>query len=212
MSSIIWLIVLFCVLCVKKVPPNTVIIIDKNSHYLKTKKSGFYLMLPGYKVTTKISSNNLTRTLRDTYETYDGKAAIISATCTYQSTDISATIESLANVRRSIDDIIKSSVYFATNNYKFSDMYTFSNSTRLTNEYKEKVFDNMRLELDEIGVVLTNFSIKILAYTTEQTSLTYFKPHVSSHDVCNTTDFSDCAPKDFGINNEDPNADPIKFY
>ena len=57
MDGIIFLIIIFCVFCIKKVPPHTVIIVDKNSHYLKTKKSGFYIMLPGYKVTTKISTN-----------------------------------------------------------------------------------------------------------------------------------------------------------
>ena len=59
MSEIIFFIILFCVFCVRKVPPHTVIIIDKNSHYLKTKKSGYYIMLPNYKVTTKISTNKL---------------------------------------------------------------------------------------------------------------------------------------------------------
>lgn len=206
MSEIIFLIILFCIFCVRKVPPNTVIIVDKNSHYLKTKKSGYYIMLPNYKVTTKISTNKLFRTLQDCYETYDGQTAVISVTCGYQSTDLTSTIDSLANVRRSIDDIIKSSVYFAVNNYNASDIKI------LTEEFKMKVFDNMRLELDEIGVVLTNFTIRATVPTTAPYPLVYFKPHVSSHDVCNTNDFSDCAPKDIGINDEDPNADPIKFY
>ena len=206
MSGIIFLIILFCVFCIRKVPPHTVIIVDKNSHYLKTKKSGYYIMLPGYKVTTKISTNKLFRTLSDYYETYDGQTAVISVTCGYQSTNLEDTIEDLSNVRRSIDDIIKSSVYFAVNNYNSSDI------RKLSDDFKMKVYDNMRLELDEIGVVLSNFTIRTSITTTAPYPLVYFKPHISSHDVCNTNDYSDCAPKDFGINDEDPNADPIKFY
>ncbi len=206
MSGIVFFIILFCIFCVRKVPSNTIIIVDKNSHYLKTKKSGYYIMLPHYKVTTKISTNKLFRNLQDCYETYDGQAAIISVTCGYQSTDLQNTIDTLANVRRSIDDIIKSSVYFAVGNHNAFDIKI------LTEEFKMKVFDNMRLELDEIGVILTDFSIRAAIPTMPQAPLVYFKPHISSHDVCNTNDYSDCQPKDFGINDEDPNADPIKFY
>ena len=40
---------------IKFVPANTVIIVDRNSHYLKTKRSGMYLFNPATdKVTTKI--------------------------------------------------------------------------------------------------------------------------------------------------------------
>ena len=203
MDIIIFLVIIF--LCfVRKVPPNTVLIIDKNSHYHKTKRNGYYLLTKGCKVTTMISTNTLTRTLTDLYETYDGQAASITVNCAYKAADLDVVLESLSNIRRSIDDIIKSSAYFAANNYNGQDI------KRETAEFANKIRDNLVSELSTLGVTLVGLSVTSQIY--QYPSKKYFKPHVSGHDVCNTTDFSDCDNKEIGINDEDPSIDPIIFY
>ena len=203
MDIIIFLVII--ILCfVRKVPPNTVLIIDKNSHYHKTKRNGFYLLTKGCKITTIISTNTLTRTLNDLYETYDGKPASITINCAYKAADLDAVLDSLSNIRRSIDDIIKSSAYFAATNYNGNDII------RESAEFVNKIRDNLISELNTISVTLVGLSVTTQIY--QYPTKTYFKPHVNGHDVCNTTDFSDCANKEIGINDEDPNAEPIIFY
>ena len=204
LKLLMFFLIIMILIFVKKVPPETILIIDKNSHYHKTMRHGYYLLTPSCKVTTKISTNTLTRVLSDTYETYDGQPAGITVNCAYKADNLDSVLESLSNIRRSIDDIIKSSVYFAANNYSGKDI------TRESAEFNNKIRDNLTSELATIGVKLVGLSISTLIY---QYSLQpFFKPHVSGHDVCNTTDFSDCSNKEVGINNEDPNSEPIIFY
>lgn len=203
MEIIVFLVII--ILCfVRKVPPNTVLIIDKNSHYHKTKRRGYYLLTKGCKVTTMISTNTLTRILTDLYESYDGKPVSLTIHCAYKAEDLDAVLESLSNIRRSIDDIIKSSAYFAVGNYNASDILKESA------EFANKIRDNLVSELSTIGVKLVGLSVVNQVY--QYPNKAYFKPHVSGHDVCNTTDFNDCANKEIGINDEDPNAEPIVFY
>ena len=151
-----------------------------------------------------ISTNTLTRTLNDLYETYDGKPLSLTINCAYKAEDLDAVLESLSNIRRSIDDIIKSSAYFAANNYSSADIFKESA------EFTAKIKDYLTSELSTIGVKLVGLYIsnQLLNYPTKA----YYKPHVSGHDVCNTTDFSDCSNKEIGINDEDPSIDPITFY
>lgn len=199
------IIIIILLLFLKKVPPNTVVIIDKNSHYCKTRTSGWYFLWPNMKVTTMISTQTLTRNLQDFYESYDGKPVSILISCSYKAQDLSTVIESLSQMRRSIDDIIKSSAYFAAHNYRAADMLM------LREEFEQKVKDNLISGLDSINVSLEHLSV-VIQNVPYQATLRLFKPHVSSHDVCNTTDYSDCAPTTTSFSNEDPNEDPITFY
>ena len=75
MEAIILIVIIFFIgNFLKAVPANTVIIIDRNSHYLKTKKSGFYFFNPATdKVTTKISKYIINKNYSDFFETHDGK-------------------------------------------------------------------------------------------------------------------------------------------
>ena len=56
MFELIIIILIFLAPFIKKVPPHTVVIIDRNGHYLKTKSRGWFILLPSDEVTTTIST------------------------------------------------------------------------------------------------------------------------------------------------------------
>lgn len=169
--EIIILIILFCFL--RKVPPNTLIIIDRNNHYLKTKRSGFYFLWPSDKVTTTVSKTPITRSLYDYYETDDGKILSATVTCKYQASDLDNVQYSLSNLRRSVDDIIKSAAYFAIGNYTFSQIVKLSN-----HEFSDKIRDNLKSELESIGVSVIASHVSVTPASIS--GVPCFKPHVSN--------------------------------
>ncbi len=169
--EIIIILVLICFL--RKVPPHTLIIIDRNAHYLKTKRSGFYFLWPMDKVTTTVSRTPITRTLTDYFETDDGKVISATVSCRYQASNLDIVQQSLSNIRRSVDDIIKSAAYFAIGNYTFAHIVRLSN-----HEFTDKVRDNLKSELESIGVSVLASHVSITP--TVVYGLPCFKPHVSS--------------------------------
>ncbi len=192
---IIFIVTIYLSFYIRKVPPKTVVIIDKNRHYYKTLRRGYYFLFSNRKVTTKISERELSRSLAEKFETYDGQPIIATITCAYKTDNLESVIESLSQVRRSIDDIILSSVYYTVKNFRKNDLVNASE------EFKTSVLDNLTRELSEIGVSRTSTHISITAPVSIY-PINYFKPHVSSHDTCNTTDY----------NSHEENDDPIKFY
>lgn len=170
--EIIILLILICFL--RKVPPQTLIIIDRNSHYLKTKRSGLYFLWPMDKVTTTVSRTPTTRTLTDYYETDDGKVISATVSCRYNAQDLDKVQQSLASVRRSVDDVIKSAAYFAIGNYTFAHIVRLSN-----HEFTDKVRDNLGSELRALGISLLGSQVSITPTVTQ--GLPCFKPHVSNN-------------------------------
>lgn len=168
------LVVIIILLCfVRKVPPNTLIIIDRNSHYHKTKRSGFYFMGTNDKVTTKISLTPSYRTLTDYYETDDGKIIAVTISCFYHAHNLDTVQQSLANVRRSIDDILKSSVYFAVGNFTYSQIMATNR-----HDFDDRVSDNLVGELESIGVSVSSSRVAIVPNVAY--GVRCFKPHVSN--------------------------------
>ena len=79
MGGIILLIIIILLVYVRTVPANTAIIIDRDTHYHKTVRRGFYFMLPGRdKITTQVSTNKITKYYANNFETHDGKVVSIS--------------------------------------------------------------------------------------------------------------------------------------
>ena len=150
-------------------PPNTTIIIDRNTHYLKTKSHGFYIFLPWCdKITTVISKNPMYRNLVEYYEAEDGNIYFVKLGCVYQVSDINKTLKLLSTLRRSIDDILKSSVYFAMASLKSFDI----------SEYLEnKVKENLIKELASVNITLRKYSLS--SFISSNQNVPVFKPHIS---------------------------------
>ena len=160
---------------IKFVPANTVIIVDRNSHYLKTKRSGMYLFNPATdKVTTKISTNHLYKYYTNDFETHDGKIVRVSFNVEYHAENLNAVLESLKSVRRSVDDIMNSSVYWAVRNLSFSDFYTKIDV--LENEIIPKLLS----EAIELNIKIDKFFINSITDSSNLPNVKPFKPHLNS--------------------------------
>lgn len=145
-----------------RVPYNTTIIIDRHGHYLATKKPGeTYRLKKGDEVTTTISQHPYRETVTDTFEMHDGAKFTVTVSCWYHATNIENVLIALSNVRRSIQDILKSSIYFAFENISSAD-YKENPSILLAS-----IRSNLTRELDSIHVELDNCAIStpVLAYT-----------------------------------------------
>lgn len=173
LELILFIFIFFVLPFCKRVPPNTVVIIDRNGHYLKTKDRGWYILWPNDKVTTTISKRQISRTLSNYYETDDGKIVNATIQCSYHTHNISEVLQALANVRRSIDDIIQSSAYFAINNYKLTDIMGSYN-----HEFSDRVKSNLQSEFNSIGVSLSN--LRVYVSPTSTVGVACFRPHESS--------------------------------
>lgn len=209
-SIITWIFIIGLVYCFShydKVPPYTVIIVDKDGHYYKTYRHGIYPKSGHFRATTKISTKPLSATLFNYYETHDGRLLSITVNCIYHSQNIEQTLVDLQNVRRSINDIIQSSVYAATKKYELNYLM------RNRNEFYQTIKTNLARELDAVSVKLNTCGINGLVEASESMRLNTFKPHVSG---CINSDNTP-HPHEYAIktneavfNKDDDN--PIKFY
>lgn len=163
----------FLLAFVRKVPTNTVIIIDRNGHYLKTLSRGFYILGPFDEITTRIAKTPTLRVLTDFFETDDGKLVSATVSCRYHADNITNVLQSLGEVRRSVDDIIKSAAHFAISNFPIQYIIGAN-----TNEFSEKVRANLVSEFNSIGISLSYFKITVSDAT--YSGVSAFRPHESS--------------------------------
>ena len=160
---------------IKVVPANTVIIVDRNSHYLKTKKRGFYLFWPPTdKVTTKISTNHLYKFYTNDFETHDGKVVRVNFNVEYHAKNLDSVLDSLKSARRSVDDIMNSSVYWAVRNLSLEDFR--GRATILLNEVTPKLLSEAR----ELNITIDKFNITNIGDVTYMANKP-FKPHLNSY-------------------------------
>ena len=95
----------------KTVPPNTTIIIDRNSHFHKKKRHGFYMLNPRTdKVTTKVSEYPIKERYSNVFKTHEDTYYNVTFTMTYVCKEPEQTLESLSDSRRSIYDIANCAV------------------------------------------------------------------------------------------------------
>lgn len=170
----------------KIVPPNSIYIIDRDTHYYKTLTAGQRIHLTKRdKITTRISATPINRVISDYYETEDGGTVYAEISCTYASNDILNTQDLLKSVKRSIDDIIQSSVYFATGSLKSKYISTLLNTA---------VKVNLEKELNSLDVKLISDAVYFRFVPNENGNIKCFKPHISGcyHTSVETKDsFSD---------------------
>lgn len=170
------LIFIFIGFYVKIVPTNTVVIIDRNSHYLKTKKHGLYFFNPKTdKVTTQISKQQISQYYTNYFETDDGKTIQVSFCATYHTDDLESVLNSLKSARRSIYDIMNSSIYWAANNLTLNDIMT-TNFTLLYKEATEKLMAEART----LNITIDTFKLLRVSQVMQTSSIEPFKPHLNS--------------------------------
>lgn len=199
---LIFIFIFFVMPFIKKVPDNTVIIIDRYSHYLKTKKSGYYFLRAGDEITTMISEKKLFRTVGDIYETKDGKVVPLTVTCEYYAKRIEDVLDSLANVRRSIDDIIKSATYYAVNGLDFDVIKTDLSAL------EDRLRNNLINELNSVSVTLTVFRMSF-NYNKASTSTKCYTP---TRDKCYGSDTKNYKHETAVTYNSSNDDGPIKYY
>lgn len=163
------LIIFMLAFCVKRVPKNTVYIIDKHTHYCKTVKNGYFYLNPvSHKITTKISTSPITITYSEIFETHDGLLYSVPFQVTYSTKNMEDVLYNLEKVRRSIDDIFQSCMYGAVRSLSKKSM------TRATLE--ETFRSNLESEAMSIGIDIDNFYIDVFSPVI-QNYVKPFKPH-----------------------------------
>ena len=173
MAIIIICVVIIIISFVRVVPKNTAIIIDRNEHYLKTVKKGFYFFNPKTdKITTTISILPHIQRYSQISETHDGLLYELYYSVTYRVGNINSVLESLKSNRRSVNDIIQSCVRTSTGNFEKEDM---KNPHEFVDEIKRRLAVNM----DSFEIELIDFNL----YSSVQRPGSYrdkvFAPHIS---------------------------------
>ena len=172
------IVIIICALCfIRVVPAKTALIIDRNSHYCKTKKGGIYLFNPTTdKVTTKISTFPVTETYSNTFETHDSYFYRTTFTVTYVATDIDMVLSSLQDSRRSIYDVINCSVETVMSSLVMKDM-----SNRAT--INQEMFHQLESMLEPFYIDVTSFKlISLIGVSQSLGQQERFKKHVSRGD------------------------------
>ncbi|MBQ9280119.1 MAG: hypothetical protein IJ215_03640 [Clostridia bacterium] len=175
---IIFFVVIISLSFIRKVPTNTVLIIDRHSHYLKTKRRGFYFFNPATdKITTEIAKRHITKQYIDNFETHDGYIARIAFTVEYHAENIEAVLQALASARRSVDDVMNGAIYWAARNLSLSD---FKNtSIALMNEARPILIS----ESGELEVKIDQFYINNITPIPSSAHVPVFRPHTSSYSL-----------------------------
>ncbi len=172
-----WIIIIFILIVFlstfKHVPANSAIIVDRNSHYLKTVRRGFYRFnYSTDEITTQISTYPFTRGYIQISETHDGQLYNIVYSATYKVSNIEHVLESLKSNRRSVNDIIQSCVHTSVANFNWQDL---DNRQELYDEINRRLSVN----LDSFEIELIKFEIHSLRNVPESYRDKKFAPHIS---------------------------------
>lgn len=159
-------------------PFGTAVIIDRKTHYCKTKpRGGFYFFNPiTDKVTTYISPIPYTKPYFDIFETYDTKYLKVSFSVTYHAESVEAVLLHLKNDKRSIDDLIKCAVDSTLSS--FEQKYILSNRFDISKEIKNR----MALACIPFGFVIDTFVVTQFETMPDSAKHEKFKPHVCRDD------------------------------
>lgn len=177
MEFLIFFVIILSICYLRIVPANTVVIVDRNSHYLKTKKRGIYFFNPQTdKITTEISTNRLSKYYSNFFETDDGVIVNVSFCATYHAENINNVLDSLKSARRSIYDIMNSSIYWAANNLNVKDIIDINN-TLLYKEAYEKLISEARV----LNINIDDFRITNISQVANSADIKPFKPHLNSY-------------------------------
>ena len=93
----------------------------------------------------------------------------------YHAENLDDVLVALGSARRSIDDVMNSSIYWGVNNLSLGDF--INNSNTLSAESKPKVLS----EASELKIKIDNFESINISPLPYGMNVTPFKPHLSSH-------------------------------
>ncbi|MBO5178947.1 MAG: hypothetical protein J6B87_01180 [Clostridia bacterium] len=172
------LIILFLISFIRYTPFGTAVIVDRKTHYCKTKpRGGFYFFNPFTdKVTTYISTTPYTKYYSDIFETNDTKYLKVSFSVTYHAESVDAVLLHLKNDKRSIDDIIKCAVDSTLSS--FDQKYIYNNRPDITQEIKNR----MALACIPFGFIIDSFGITQIMSMPDSSANQKFTPHVCRDD------------------------------
>ena len=173
---VIFFLFIILITYVRSVPPNTVQIIDRNTHYLKTKRRGFYFFNPKTdKVTTEISKRRIYKRYANTFETHDGYFVAVTFEVEYHAENINSVLDALALVRRSVDDVMNGSIYWGTRNLSLSDIKNLPKV--LENEAKSILIS----EAGELELTIDHFYVTSVYPASVTSDERVFRPHTNSY-------------------------------
>lgn len=173
---LIFIIIIIIATNVKKVPPNTVIIIDRNSHYLKTKRYGHYWFNRSTdRITTEISTNPVIQNYTNIFKTHDDIYYELNYMVSYKAVDLEMVLSSLKDSHRSIYDVINCSVETVVATFSEKDIL----KGIMNNQ--EIFFKQLEAMLEPFYIDATSF--RVLNYrkvTNDYGSAHKFNRHISS--------------------------------
>ena len=184
LSPIFWLLVITIITIIfskiRKVPANTTIIIDRNTHFHKKKSHGYYFFNSRTdKITSKISTNEVSELYFNTFETHDSGFYKIVFSVIYKSEDINMTLSALEDSRRSIYDVVNCSMETTIASFRNSD---FTNSSIYQNLH-EAAFSQLESMLEPFYIDVIDLRIiNIISVNSNEGVATKFTKHVSSGD------------------------------
>lgn len=178
-TLIIILIIIFLVIrFVKYTPFGDAVIVDRKSHYCKTKpRGGFYFFNPFTdEITTYISTNPYSQHYYDVFKTHDSHYVRVAFSVTYRAESVEEVLLHLKNDKRSINDIIKCAVDSTFSSFTLN--YICNNKTLITNELKNR----MALACIPFGFIIDNVSILGVTALPDSSANLKFEPHVCRDD------------------------------
>lgn len=161
----------------KKVPPNTTIIIDRNTHFHKKKSGGYYLFNPRTdKVTTQVSIFPITEKYTNIFKTHEDGYYNVSFAMTYICKEPNQTLDSLSDSRRSIYDIANCAVETIWGTLSTKDIV----KTTL-DEMSERLFHQLEATLEYFYIDVTEAHIINYTMVNEEVGRSIvFQKHISS--------------------------------
>lgn len=170
---------IFCLLFIRCAPLGTAVIVDRKTHYCKTKpRGGFYIFNPlTDQITTVISTSPTTKVYSGIFETYDTFFKSFSFSVTYHAESVEEVLHHLKADKRSIDDIIMSAASSTISSFAAKDFMT--NFSEISDEVTRRV----TLSVYTFGLIIDKCSV--INFETVETSIgeaKKFKSHVCRDD------------------------------
>lgn len=179
MDFIFFLVIIFFVFFIRIAPADTAVIIDRKTHYCKTKPhGGIYFFNPlTDKVTTVISTTPYSKQYSEIFETYDSTFVRLSFRVTYQAENVENVLAHLKADRRSIDDIIKCAVASTISSFDFNNVRMNMRSI------SKEIQDRMALAVSPFGFIINNYTSLLVTPVPEDVGkANKFVPHVCKSD------------------------------
>ncbi len=159
----------------KILPANTAIIIDRNFHYYKTIRRGFYFLKPSKdQITTYISEYPYTKMYVQNSETHNSVIFSLIYNVTYKVNNVEEVLERLKSNRRSVNDIIQSCVKSSIANFDAKDVMGAKN------EFESEI--NRRLAISFAAFEIELINVEFLSISVAPKESELFEPHISRGD------------------------------